>query len=114
MLNAVAGLFARNLTQNRPERLVGRIESAAVSLVAAAQGTALCSARIVLVLGQFTMETESTCPYCGEAISLWIDEGGGAQQRYVEDCSVCCRPITVYVTRDEDGEMYASVQREDD
>jgi hypothetical protein len=60
------------------------------------------------------METECTCPYCGEAISLWIDEGGGSQQHYVEDCSVCCRPIAVHISVDADGEAYASVQREDE
>jgi hypothetical protein len=60
------------------------------------------------------METDCTCPYCGEPISLWIDDGGGRTQHYVEDCSVCCRPISVHVASDEDGEAYASVQREDD
>jgi hypothetical protein len=60
------------------------------------------------------METESNCPYCGEPISFWIDDGGGRAQRYVEDCSVCCRPISVSVTLDEDGQAYASVQRDDD
>ena len=34
------------------------------------------------------------CPYCGELISLWLDSSGG-DQAYVEDCSVCCRPIEV-------------------
>jgi hypothetical protein len=33
------------------------------------------------------------CPHCGEAIDTWPDPGGGEQQQYVEDCSVCCRPI---------------------
>lgn len=39
---------------------------------------------------------KSSCPYCGETIELIVDCSLGAQQ-YVEDCSVCCRPIEVYV-----------------
>ena len=32
------------------------------------------------------------CPYCGEMISMVIDQFNGAQE-YIEDCEVCCRPI---------------------
>lgn len=32
------------------------------------------------------------CPYCGEAVEVLIDESAG-DQRYIEDCQVCCRPI---------------------
>jgi len=60
------------------------------------------------------MEVEGSCPYCGEPITLWIDEGGGRSQRYVEDCAVCCRPIEVYASTDEDGEPSLSLQRSDD
>ena len=45
------------------------------------------------------------CPYCGEQIELSID-CSVEQQEYVEDCSVCCRPITVTVTS-ADGEVIA-------
>ncbi len=45
-----------------------------------------------------------SCPYCGEAVELAIDEGGGSLQSYVEDCPVCCRPWQVEVALDaEDG-----------
>jgi hypothetical protein len=60
------------------------------------------------------MEAEVTCPYCGESISVWVDEGGGASQRYVEDCSVCCRPIELAVDSSEDGTPSVSAQRYDD
>jgi len=50
------------------------------------------------------MEAEACCPYCGEPISLWIDESGGRSQGYVEDCAVCCRPIDVQVVRREHGD----------
>ena len=36
------------------------------------------------------------CPYCGESIDLLIDDSCD-RQSYVEDCSVCCRPIEVEV-----------------
>jgi hypothetical protein len=46
-----------------------------------------------------------TCPHCGEPIDTWPDLGGGERQEYIEDCSVCCRPIrfvAVYDERDQD------------
>ena len=45
--------------------------------------------------------TTITCPYCGEAIELLIDDSAGDQQ-YIEDCQVCCRPMIFYVTFDEE------------
>lgn len=35
-----------------------------------------------------------TCPYCWETIEIALDLSIEAQ-RYVEDCSVCCRPIVI-------------------
>ena len=46
---------------------------------------------------------EVTCPHCWETISLSVDLSV-AEQEYVEDCSVCCRPLTVRVCCD-DGEL---------
>ena len=37
------------------------------------------------------------CPSCGEGIALDVDTTGGVEQSYVEDCSVCCRPMEVLV-----------------
>ncbi|WP_329741489.1 CPXCG motif-containing cysteine-rich protein [Dyella sp. A6] len=56
---------------------------------------------------------EMACPYCGERIELLLDASAGAQC-YIEDCQVCCRPITVQVTVDVDGEPHASVSAEND
>ena len=53
------------------------------------------------------------CPYCGEVITLLLDESAGPQ-RYIEDCHVCCRPITVNVDIDADGEVFARVQSEEE
>lgn len=48
------------------------------------------------------MEIDARCPYCGEPITLVVDEGGGSDQRYVEDCEVCCRPMDVRARMDDD------------
>jgi hypothetical protein len=37
------------------------------------------------------------CPYCGEASEFAID-CSIATQSYIEDCPICCRPITLKVT----------------
>jgi hypothetical protein len=44
-----------------------------------------------------------SCPYCGETITLFLDLSI-EEQSYVEDCSVCCQPMTVSYTV-EDGEL---------
>lgn len=56
---------------------------------------------------------EIQCPYCGESIVLLIDDSAG-DQRYIEDCQVCCRPITVNVQLDEDGQPSVTASGEDD
>ena len=52
------------------------------------------------------------CPYCGESIEVVIDLSV-PQQEYVEDCSVCCRPIILTVSADEDGAI-VNARSEDD
>jgi hypothetical protein len=42
------------------------------------------------------------CPYCGEQVWLLVDDSAG-DASYVEDCTVCCRPMTVSVHVEEDG-----------
>lgn len=51
------------------------------------------------------------CPYCGEAISVMLDPHDAGDQ-YIEDCQVCCRPITFTVTMDMKGHLAATVQDE--
>lgn len=53
------------------------------------------------------------CPYCGELIEIVIDTSV-EHQEYIEDCSVCCRPIVIGVTIDTDGEAYISMRTEND
>ena len=52
------------------------------------------------------------CPYCGELISLCLDSSAG-DQAYIEDCSVCCRPIEVRLSLVA-GDWLLEVQRDDD
>lgn len=53
------------------------------------------------------------CPYCGESIEIVVDASIPSQQ-YIEDCQVCCRPITLSVDVDQDGEASVRVRREND
>ncbi len=46
---------------------------------------------------------EVSCPYCGEMITLFLDLSVESQT-YIEDCSVCCQPMTVSYTVEE-GEL---------
>lgn len=52
------------------------------------------------------------CPYCGESVQALLDLSGGDQQ-YIEDCSVCCRPI-VFDLRTDGVDWTLDVRTEDD
>jgi Cysteine-rich CPXCG len=41
------------------------------------------------------VESEVHCPGCGELVLLTVDTSAGSEQRYYEDCTVCCRPMEV-------------------
>ena len=58
-------------------------------------------------------EREIQCPYCGETISVLIDDSV-EQQSYIEDCQVCCRPINFVVTVGQDGEIAVQVSHENE
>jgi hypothetical protein len=62
-------------------------------------------------LGDGTADTEASvsCPYCGEAVDVTLDPGGGSLQQYVEDCPVCCQPWNVSVHYGPDGSASVSV-----
>lgn len=53
------------------------------------------------------------CPYCGEAIELLID-CSVTQQSYIEDCHVCCRPINVTISLENDDDINVMVSSEDE
>jgi hypothetical protein len=54
------------------------------------------------------------CPYCGEDFETHIDTSAGSQL-YVEDCHVCCRPISFRTLIDHDGNLMSiELHRDDD
>ena len=53
-------------------------------------------------------EAVSTCDSCGEEIVVPVDISAGSHQDYVEDCPVCCHPMTLHVDRDPDGEAHVA------
>ncbi len=59
----------------------------------------------------FLPEQKITCPYCGETITIVVDDN--EEDRYVEDCQVCCRPIEMSVSN-IDGEISVNVYRDDE
>ena len=44
---------------------------------------------MILVQGR-----DATCPHCWETITLTLDLSV-PEQSYIEDCPVCCKPLTV-------------------
>ena len=58
-------------------------------------------------------EKPISCPYCGEIITILVDDSLPAQE-YVEDCQVCCQPMTVGVAVDGAGGYRAEARREED
>ena len=56
-------------------------------------------------------EKDIDCPYCGETITILIDDSVGAQQ-YIEDCQVCCRPMEIRVSVSADGDLQIEARDE--
>jgi len=54
-------------------------------------------------MSNLQIETETQCPWCFEEIAVLIDPSVETQS-YIEDCSVCCRPIQISATCEE-GEL---------
>ena len=58
-------------------------------------------------------EQAISCPYCGETITILVDDSL-PEQEYVEDCQVCCRPIVLRLSIDRGGNtsIMATVENE--
>lgn len=61
----------------------------------------------------FLTEETVYCPYCGEALEVLINPEEAGQQ-YIEDCQVCCKPITFNVLVDAMGNLTVSVRDENE
>ena len=58
-------------------------------------------------------EQTVNCPYCGETFTSVINpEDIG--NTYIEDCFVCCRPITFIINTNTDGELTIETRDEND
>ncbi|MGF1694354.1 CPXCG motif-containing cysteine-rich protein [Vibrio lamellibrachiae] len=58
-------------------------------------------------------EHSISCPYCNETIDVLVDSSD-LDQGYIEDCQVCCRPITFVITEGENEAFVVRVYCEDD
>lgn len=57
-------------------------------------------------------EASYTCQSCGETIVVPVDGSAGREQRYVEDCPVCCHPHVLTVVIDPDFGATIDAQEE--
>ncbi len=51
------------------------------------------------------LEHHFQCPYCWQEISMLIDSSIG-KQAYIEDCEVCCSPIQLELTFQNEDLVY--------
>ena len=58
-------------------------------------------------------ESTISCPYCGEAITILVD-GSAGNQKYIEDCQVCCCPIVFQVRVSDDGSYVVKARHENE
>ena len=57
-------------------------------------------------------EATYVCDSCGEEIVVPVDISAGSRQDYVEDCPVCCHPMTLHIDIDPDGEAHVEGEHE--
>jgi len=57
-------------------------------------------------------EATYVCDSCGEEIVVPLDVSAGDRQEYVEDCPVCCHPMTLHVEIGDDGEAHVQGEHE--
>jgi len=46
-------------------------------------------------MAEGVQEAGATCPHCWQPITMLVDTSV-PEQRYVEDCEVCCNPLDVH------------------
>lgn len=54
-----------------------------------------------------------SCPYCGESLEILIDISV-RRQEYIEDCQVCCKPISLSICVNDEGQPNIEVRSEDE
>ena len=53
------------------------------------------------------IEHRVSCPFCAEAMSILLDISAG-DQRYIEDCQICCQPMQI--SFQSDGKELVAIQ----
>jgi len=59
----------------------------------------------------YPIEYNVTCPFCGEEWTAVIDTSVDLQN-YIEDCYVCCRPISFTVACEEGEVLSIEIKRD--
>ena len=57
--------------------------------------------------------THIHCPYCGESLEIVVDSFV-SRQEYIEDCQVCCKPMTLRISIGDAGQPNIEVHGEND
>jgi hypothetical protein len=52
------------------------------------------------------------CPFCGERFEAIVDASSGDAE-YIEDCPVCCRPISMHLHAGGDGGVSLDSDRDE-
>ncbi len=52
------------------------------------------------------------CPYCAQSFEVLVD-CSVEHQEYVEDCEVCCRPVSLVIDVSDEGEVTVQTRGED-
>ena len=74
--------------------------------------TTLSDTSLDPVVSYRSVEHRFMCPYCGEEISMILDLSV-PNQVYIEDCEVCCNPIEIsYTAEDDDLTSFAAKRLE--
>ena len=62
-------------------------------------------------MSELISEERCSCPFCAEPITIVVDFSAGAQT-YIEDCQVCCQPMSISFDVSNAGLESISVIRE--
>ncbi len=60
------------------------------------------------------LEHNITCPFCWQVLDILIDpyqESEFEHFDYIEDCQVCCNPISILVFHDADGGLQVKAEQ---
>lgn len=67
-----------------------------------------------MVPAPYSVQTlDGHCPYCAEPVDLVVDLSAGSSC-YIEDCQVCCQPMTVSLEISVAGQVTLNLLHEDE